>query len=389
MPISEIEIREFDYRIPDIGTDNGRPLYRPGSTLEPPGFILTIRTDDGLEGNYRGFMMTPPMVTQIKMAADEFLIGRDPLEREGIWQDIWKSFRHMDHFGLGPIDIALWDLAGKKYDETISNLLGGFRDTIPAYASTHASDDSSEGLSTPDAYAKFAQECADKGYGGFKIHAFGEPEKDISVCRAVSNQIDGEIELMLDPASEYQTYSKALRVGQALDEFGFLWYEDPLADTGASANSTRRLASNIDTPLLGCEHVRGGPFARADHISMDALDLVRADAHLDGGITSVMKIANTAEAFGLDVELHLGGPSHLHCISAIRNTQYFEKGLVHPDAGWVESQGFKNQIEEINDSGEIPVPDEPGLGVEIDWEFVEDRLTNHTLVDQSSASTLS
>lgn len=103
--------------------------------------------------------------------------------------------------------------------------------------------------------------------------------------------------------------------------------------------------------------------------------MVRADAHMDGGITGVMKIAHLAEAFGIDVELHVGGPAHLHCLSAIRNTNYFEKGLVHPEVAWTASQGFTEDVEAIGEEGAIPVPDGPGLGVEIDREFVETRRT--------------
>jgi L-alanine-DL-glutamate epimerase-like enolase superfamily enzyme len=389
MRIEAVEVHEFTYRLEDVGTHEGHQVYDPGSTVEPPGFVLTIRADDGTEGHYRGFMYAPPMITQVKMAAPEFLVGRDPLEREGIWQDVWKAFRHTDHLGLGPIDIALWDLAGKCYDEPVSRLLGGYRDRVPAYASTYWGDDAADGLSSPDRYAEFARECADAGYPAFKIHPVGEPRRDIEICRAVAEAVGEEMDLMLDPASSYQTYAETLRVGNVLDELGFFWYEDPMADTGESINMAKRLAHDLRTPILGVEHVRTGPFGRADHLADEALDMVRADAHLDGGITSVMKIANLTEAFGLDVELHVGGPAHLHCMSAIRNTNYFEHGLLHPTADWMHSQALAEPVERVDSDGTIAVPEAPGLGIDIDWEFVEERLVDHTVVDERGASGLS
>lgn len=388
MRITSVEIRDFTYHIEDATSGGEHLHYEPGESVTMPGFVLTIRTDEGVEGHYRAFLFTPPMRSQVEMMARGYLIGRDPLEREGIWQDLWKGFRHTDHLGLGPIDIALWDLAGKYYDESVSTLLGGYRDRVPAYASTFFADSHPDGLSSPEAYAEFARTCRDEGYAGFKIHPFGEPERDIAVCRAVADAVGDEMDLMIDPSSEYDTYAETLRVGRALDELGFFWYEDPMADTGQSISMGSKLSDDLDTPILGVEHVRTGPFGRADHLADDALDFVRADAHLDGGITSVMKIAHLVEAFGLDVELHVGGPAHLHCMSAIRNSNYYEHGLLHPETEWMSAQGFADPVEELADDGTMAVPNGPGLGVDIDWDLIEERETGRTVIEEQDTSGL-
>ena len=387
MEITAVELHEFTVELEDVGSDGGHQVYQPGEITDVPGFILSIHTDAGLTGHYRGFMYTRPMVTQIEMAAGEFLLGRDPLHREGIWQNLWTAFRHTDHLGLGPIDIALWDLAGKHSGAPISTLLGGYRETIPAYASTYWGDEEPDGLSTPAAYADFAAACRERGYPAFKIHPTGHPQRDMDICRAVDDAVGSEMELMLDPASAYRTYADALSVGRVLDELGFLWYEDPMGDGGESIAASRRMAAELDTLVLGCEHVRTGPFWRADHLAADAVDLLRADAHLDGGITSVMKTAHLAEAFGVDVELHIGGPAHLHCLSAIRNSNYYEHGLLHPEVAWTTGAAIEG-MPGVTD-GEIRVPDGPGLGVDVDWSFVESHLTDHTVVNEGGASGLS
>ena len=388
MEISEVEIHEFTYHLEDVSTHRAHQVYDPGETYEPPGFVLTIRTDTGLEGHYRGFMYTAPMISHIKTGAPEFLIGRDPIEREGIWQELRRAFRVTDHLGLGAMDIALWDLAGKYYDESVASLLGGYRDRVPAYASTYTGDRAEDGLSSPQAYADFASQCLEEGFPAFKIHGFGDPDRDIEVCRAVAEAVGDEMDLMLDPASEYTTYADTLRVGRVLDELDYYWYEDPMSDTGDSMKMATRLVREIETPVLGMEHVRSGSFGAVDHLSAEALDFVRGDAHLDGGITGVMKIANVAEAFGTDIELHVGGPAHLHCMSAIRNSNYFERGLLHPQISWMSNQGFVDDVEEIDDDGVVTVPDGPGLGVDIDWEFVNDRLTDHTVLDETGSTGL-
>jgi L-alanine-DL-glutamate epimerase-like enolase superfamily enzyme len=390
MRITEIEIHEFTFALEDVGSDRGSQVYEPGSTLEPPGFVLTIRTEDGTEGQYRGFYFVPPMLAQIRMVAPEFLLGRDPLEREEIWQDLWTALRHTDHIGMGPIDVALWDLAGNHFDVPVSALLGGTAEPVPAYASTFSADEEPDGLSTPAAYAEFAEDCRDAGYPAFKMHGFGDPDADIEMCRAVDEAVGDGMDLMLDPASSYDTYAETLRVGRALDEMDYFWYEDPMADGGESIEMNRQLAGDLAMPTLGVEHVRGGPYSRTDHLASDALDMVRADAHLDGGITGVMKMARIAEGFGRDVELHVGGPAHLHCMTAIRNTNYYEHGLLHPQGvDWMVDQGFVESPEQVDADGTVAIPDGPGLGVEIDWDLVERRLTDHEVIDSPGAGGLS
>jgi L-alanine-DL-glutamate epimerase-like enolase superfamily enzyme len=178
-------------------------------------------------------------------------------------------------------------------------------------------------------------------------------------------------------------------VGRVCDELDFYWYEDPMADGGESIEMNRNLARDLDTPILGVEHVRGGPYGRVDHLANDALDMVRAEAHLDCGITGVMKIAGIVEGFGRDVELHVGGPSHLHCMTAIRNTNYYEHALLHPQGiDWMVDQGFVDSPEQVDSDGHVEIPDGPGLGVEIDWDFVERRKTGHELFDREASSGL-
>ncbi|WP_311173461.1 enolase C-terminal domain-like protein [Halobellus ordinarius] len=388
MQISEVVIDEFEYQLEDVGTHRGRQTYEPGKTAEPPGFVLTIRAADGLEGHYRGFMFVPPMVAQVKMAAAEFLLGRDPLEREAIWNDLWRAFRTTDHLGVGPIDMALWDLAGKHFGASVSTLLGGYRDRVPAYASTYMADDQPDGLSNPETYVAFGEEVRDRGYPAYKIHPTGNPERDIEICNAVGDALGDEMDLMLDPANEYRTYAEALEVGRVLDAHDFFFYEDPMSDAGESLHMARRLAEQLDTPLLGLEHSRTGPYGFANYISEDVFEYVRGDAHSNGGITGAMKTAHLAESFGVDIEFHVGGPSHLHCMSAIRNTNYFEKGLLHPKIEWMADQGFLEDVEAIDDEGHVRVPNKPGLGVDIDWDFIERRRTDRVVIDSEGASGL-
>jgi L-alanine-DL-glutamate epimerase-like enolase superfamily enzyme len=106
---------------------------------------------------------------------------------------------------------------------------------------------------------------------------------------------------------------------------------------------------------------------------------VRGDVGYDG-ITGVMKLAHACEALGIDIELHGPGPAQRQCMAAIRNTNYYEMGLVHPKASAshdipLYKDGYRDALDAIDERGHVPVPQGPGLGVEINWDWVNRRRT--------------
>ncbi|MFB6151689.1 MAG: enolase C-terminal domain-like protein [Haloarculaceae archaeon] len=380
--ITRIESVEFAYEIPDVGTDQYgfNLVYDPGSDVERKLFALRVETDAGHTGEYVGG--NSPGAAQINTFAD-FLVGRNPLDRERLWSETKRALRKYDRMGIGPVDIALWDFAGKYHDAPIHELLGSYRERFPAYASTYHGDENG-GLDSPAAFADFAEDCLDVGYPGFKIHGWGgsegsrDLEREIEAVHAVGDRVGDEMDLMHDPACELETFGDALKLGRALDEEGFFWYEDPYRDGGISGHAHRKLRQQLDTPILQTEHVRGlEPFT--DFIDVEATDFVRADPEYDGGITGAMKRARVAEGHGLDVEFHAPGPAQRHCIAATRNTNYYEMALVHPDAPNttppVYDGSYEDQLDAVDDDGTVAVPDGPGLGVDYDWAFVRENAT--------------
>jgi L-alanine-DL-glutamate epimerase-like enolase superfamily enzyme len=176
----------------------------------------------------------------------------------------------------------------------------------------------------------------------------------------------------------------ALKVGLACDEARFLWLEDPYKDGGTSAFGHRKLRQIIKTPILIGEHIRGHEL-HVDNIVGDGTDFVRADADYDCGITGLMKIAHSAEGFGLDVEIHAPGPAHRHCMAAIRNTNYYELGLVHPRLGRTKppiyTSDYSDELDAVDANGHVPVPDGPGLGVAIDWDWIGAHQTDQVIYE--------
>jgi L-alanine-DL-glutamate epimerase-like enolase superfamily enzyme len=381
LTITEIERIDFKYELPDTAVDEHgfNIVYEVGSTTERTATLFRVHTDGGVTGEYVGGSI--PAHSQLQSVVN-YLVGKDALKRERHWSELKRALRKYDRTGIGPVDIALWDIAGKCYEAPIHELLGSYRDRLPAYASTPHGDENG-GLDSPEAFADFAEECLDLGYPAFKIHGWGGSDASRDVDRerrtvlTVGERVGDEMDLMLDPACEYETFGDALKIGRACDEAGFFWFEDPYRDGGISQHGHRKLRQQLETPLLQGEHVRGLEL-KTDFIATESTDFMRANPTLDAGITGAMKIARVAEGFGIDVEYHGPGPAKRHCMAATRNANYYEMGLVHPD--WARRSGppvyagdYEDELTTIDDRGRVPVPDGPGLGVEYDLEFIRDR----------------
>ncbi len=245
--ITRITVTRFGYEIADRGPEERRGLdtvYRPGARvssggrLSPTGdSILTIETDAGIRGETPG---------SIDGVAARYLLGRNALEREVIWHDLKRFYRGAGNAPPGAMDVALWDIAGKVCALPIVALLGGWRKTLPCYASSTHGDESG-GLTRPEDYADFALQCKQEfGYPAFKIHGWvnGPVRRDIAAVLAIRKAVGDEMDLMLDPAGALDTFDDVLRLGRACDEGRYLWYEDPFRGGGLSQFAHRKLESS-------------------------------------------------------------------------------------------------------------------------------------------------
>jgi L-alanine-DL-glutamate epimerase-like enolase superfamily enzyme len=383
--IDGVEIHEFTFEVQNLGleTDGERAVYnvgyRPNSAITLSKYAVVIKTSDGLRGEYvTHWVGTRAALAQTLMLAPN-LIGRDAEEREGIYDDLKREMRQYDHMGHGPLDIALWDLAGKKYGASVSRMLGGYRRRLPAYASTYMADRNG-GLDSKEAFVDFAEQCYALGYRAFKIHGWhdGNAREEAENVRHLGAKMGDRMTLMIDPACELRTFADALTVGRACDDANFFWYEDPFRDAGTSAFAHKKLRELIRTPLLITEHIRGIE-PKADFLIAGGTDFLRADPEYDMGITGALKIARLAEAFGVDCEIHACGPAHRALMSAMRNSNYYEVALVAPGCANavppVYTCGYSDQLDCVGADGCVPVPDGPGLGVSYDWDFITRRRT--------------
>jgi L-alanine-DL-glutamate epimerase-like enolase superfamily enzyme len=382
--VSEVELIEFDHTVVHRYDRRGEPL----NDASPAGrttrrFGVRIRTDDGAVGEYVVLWSAPPYaIAQVKAMAAS-LVGRDVHDREAIWDRLNGGFAKTDRIGAGALDIALWDVAGKLAGLGVSQLLGRFRDRLPAYVSTVGGGHGLGTLASADSYRDFADECAQRGVPGFKIHgrSAGTAQDEIEIFGATAEGSAGRTDIMTDPGKSLPTLAAALKLGRFCDEVGAFWWEDPMRGDAPLAH--RILRERVRTPLLITEFVRGLELRTA--LALDgATDFLRADPELDVGITGVMKTAHAAEALGLDLEVHAAGPAQRHCMAAIRNTSYYELGLLDPTTGnpllpEVFADGYADDLSAVGDDGCVGVPSGPGLGVTYDWDRIATMNVDRTV----------
>ncbi len=344
--ITQLEWQRMPYHWRD-GILPGGPTARGG--------LLEIFTDTGITGySTCGGMNLDEVKYQI--------LGQDPLNIERIWQGFWRNLRTSNlGFAIGPVDCALWDIAGKAASLPVYRLLGGMRDAIPAYASTLTLDSIEE-------YLSLADRCLAKGYKAIKLHAWGRLDQDAALCKALRQHVGADITLMYDTSSMFNMYEDALWFGRRLEEQNYYWYEEPMDHFNLTVLA--RLAAELDIPLAVAEATHGGPFDALSHIRAGAGDIILTgplDA-FKGGITGVMKTAHICEAFGVLCAIHGSAIAHLHTACAIYNSRFFE--CIVPE-GHFGIPGIHEAAKEIHPDGTARPWDKPGLGYEIDWEWVK------------------
>ena len=326
--------------------------------------LVTLSTDEGLQGHaflgsaMRGAATDAESLLRFLKPA---VMDQNPLDRERLYQALWNRNRQTSIRTIGAMDVALWDIAGKAAGLPIHQLIGTFRDSVPAYASSQV-------LPSNEAYAENALELKSQGWAAYKIHPPTRWREDIAVCRAVREAVGADFTVMLDSTWSYK-YPEALRVGRAIEELDFHWYEDPLDDDDIT--NCAKLRQKLDIPLMATEYSPGGFHAYAPWIVMQATDYLRGDVAVKGGITSVLKTAHLAEAFHMNYEMHHGGNSlnnvaNLHVILSIPNTEFFE--VLLPDAA--QKYGLAEEIV-VDANGLVHAPTGPGLGAAIDFDLIE------------------
>jgi L-alanine-DL-glutamate epimerase-like enolase superfamily enzyme len=241
-------------------------------------------------------------------------------------------------------------------------------------------DDLENGLATPEDYARFAEWAVkERGYPAYKLHTWQPPydgapnvKRDLEACAAVREAVGPDVPLMLDPY-HYYTRKEALALAHGLEKLDYAWMEEPMDEH--SMSSYIWLCENTSLDICGPETAEGKMFTRAEWIKAGACDIVRGGVGDLGGLTPLMKVAHLSEAFGMNMEVHGGGVGNLHAMCACENAWLYERGLLHPFIDYEEPKPWLNKlIDPMDDEGFVHVPQEPGLGMDINFDYIKENL---------------
>ncbi|MDE0466514.1 MAG: mandelate racemase/muconate lactonizing enzyme family protein [Candidatus Poribacteria bacterium] len=338
------------------------------------GYVIRIHTDTGISGvGQTACWGYPEAVDSIINTFKKHLIGQNPLRIEHHWQYLYRMgpFRGTALSGaISAVDIALWDIKGKYLGVPIWELLGGnCRDKIRLHLLG--------GGSTPETMYEAAKAAVEEGFTALKFDPVVGNFQDMGVDRLVKTARDlvaaaregggPDLDLIVEVHRKL-TPMNGIVLEAALAPFNLYFIEDPIQiDT---ITTQAELAKRMTTPLaIGERNVSIWEFREL--LEAGGPQYVRPDVGLAGGITHCKKIAALAEAYHSAVVTHnFLGPlitaASLHLDTSIPNfiTQEYTKGD--------ESEDFAvYKVAYQREGGYIPIPEVPGLGIELDDSLIE------------------
>ncbi|MGQ0676671.1 MAG: mandelate racemase/muconate lactonizing enzyme family protein [Rhodospirillales bacterium] len=353
------------------------PPFNPSWSSQPrrkfDATIVRVRTDEGIEGIGSGDYM-------LGFAGHEHLfVGQDPLRLERHWRVV----NHLSlHYGrCWPLDLALWDLAGKIAGQPCWKLLGGLSDRVACYASTGT-------LRPGRALAAHARRVAARGFKAMKIRfREGNWREGVKALEAVRQSVGDKLALMVDCNQGWRfpwdtgspwTFKDALACGRELERLQVYWMEEPLHR--ADRAGMRILRQALDVRIAGGELNREMSELR-DVIQEGCLDVVQPDAVSVGGITGLLKVAHMAAANGVDFTPHTWGNgigllANAHLKAGASDGSYLEFPWDPPEWTLDRRDYPIEKPGDVDRNGDLVLGLTPGLGFELD-----EKLLRKTRVD--------
>ncbi|HYJ13324.1 MAG TPA: mandelate racemase/muconate lactonizing enzyme family protein, partial [Thermomicrobiales bacterium] len=278
--------------------------------------FVRVETDDGLHGWGEGSLhgSIPAVEAAIHELADT-LLGQDPAGVERHWHALYHAWRwrggHVHTTALGALDIALWDLEGKRLGVPVARLLGGpYRDQLPVYASHWL-----VGAVTPEDAAAGAQEAVRRGFRAFKWTAFDpdallenearEIARKAEFMAAAREAVGHDVEIYVE-CGERLSPRTAMAAAEAFAPYRPGWFEEPIPFENPAAMV--QLAQRLPVPIATGERLVSRWEFR-ELFQGGGCQVAQPDVMHGGGLTELKRIAAMAEMWTVPIAPHNpGGP---------------------------------------------------------------------------------
>ncbi|AHG01904.1 N-acylamino acid racemase (plasmid) [Halostagnicola larsenii XH-48] len=383
MKITDIEA--FAVNVPLVPFEDGgiAPYVTNHNSLTDMDRVLVrVDTDEGISGwgEVRVFLTPEASVSIIEEGIRPLVVGQSPFELEKLRRQVFIEYANADMF-FAPVEVACWDIVGKSLGKPVYELLGGW--TAPSQTDMKHRDHQTDygdvrdvevayclGILAPEQSRRRAAEVLDAGYSVLKTKAGRDWKDDVARIKAMHDEVDGELEFRLDPNQGW-TIDQAIRVGSELTDAGiYLQYmEQPIRvdahkSLASLKNQTRQpMGPNEDTYI---------PHNLRRLIDAGAIDVAVLDLTPAGGITGLRQQAAIAEDAGIPIAHHCAFDLGVRTAAILHSVQGIPGFALPPDSvyyGW-EDDVIADPFE-ISD-GTLSVPDDPGLGVEVDRDRIEE-----------------
>jgi L-alanine-DL-glutamate epimerase-like enolase superfamily enzyme len=361
--------------------------------------LVRVATDAGITGWADAETLAPAAVAIISgqgMSIPGFqtlaglLVGQDARDIQALWDRMYVGSAYYGRRGIGmqcmsAIDNALWSIRAQAAGVSLARLLGGRRrDSVMAYASTLFRD-------TPEGMAAAARGYIERGFRAVKFGwgVFGQDEgRDRDLVAAARDALGPDRHLLVDPgwypagwkdakqpfASVLRTRREAERLCQWLADYKVGWIEDFIHPERFDEYAAIR--ANSPTPIAAGEQVATvWDFER--FIGQGCVDVVQPDLSRCGGISVALRVAQMAEQAGIDLVPHswlthlLTGYS-LQLIATLPKAKFVEFNVSQSPL----TSGIAKASFDLRPDGTVDIPDTPGIGVEVDTDFVARHRVN-------------
>ncbi|WP_049903171.1 mandelate racemase/muconate lactonizing enzyme family protein [Halococcus agarilyticus] len=347
-----------------------------------PWVFVHVETASGYQGV--GEATTPRKPETVTTAIDEVAhryLGNSPFETERFRLEMYRTEGGMmphriNMAAMSALDMACWDLKGKILDQPVYNLLGGSvqGDSLRAYANGWYTDAGGE----PEGFAEAATEVVEAGYDAMKFDPFGaawlrmerrEIEDAMDIVKAVREAVGPDVDLLIEAHYRFAP-GTAVDIARRLEDFDITWLEQPTPPDNDAA--LKRVVEHSSVPVA----VDRSPESRVNQdLLSTGVDILQPDLIYVGGITEAKKIAGMAEAEHLSLAPHnANGPvSTAACVHLDATTSNFMIQEVFADFAYQDwADDLTTRGPAIAD-GRLQLPDDPGLGIELDMDVVRDN----------------
>ncbi|HEX4178075.1 MAG TPA: galactonate dehydratase [Rhizomicrobium sp.] len=341
--------------------------------------LVRITTDGGVTG--WGEASLHGAIESVETAIREFsphLVGQDPAGPEQHWHRLYNAWRWRGGAvfmsALSALDIALWDIEGKRLGVPVHRLLGGaHRDRLRVYASHWIT-----GTASPEQAFEAAKEAVRRGFTGFKCSPFMREGLAEDETRALRRAVDmvaaaregagPDTEIFIE-CSELLSPRLTVRLDQLLAPYRPGWFEEPIPFENAHAMA--QLQRDIKTPIATGERLLSR-FEYRELLEQAGCRIIQPDLMHAGGLTEVRRIAALADTWYVPVAPHNpGGPictmASIHLAAAIPN--FFILEQMEPQRAFRDRASTPPVVFE---HGHFLVPQAPGLGLEPDLDVLKE-----------------